>query len=505
MKKLRLFARVPAALAAAMLAGALAIPAHAVDFQWNVAGPADWNVGANWNPEGPPSGGGGNHAFINNGGVAEISGDIGDIQDIFVGAGVDTSGTLNQTGGNTFQGTGSWSFVGQDGGTGTYNLSGGSANKERLYIGRGNGGVGVLNLFGEGNVSGTELVIGDGNGSHGTATIYGNGNVTNNLFIVGAGGTGEANITDNGRVTANSEVWIANAGGTATMSMDSGSVEANEWIAIGRDSGTGTVNLSGTARLAKLPGVNQGFITLGGLGTGGGGTLNISENAVVESSTGMVLAETSGRYGIVNQSGGTVTLHDYDNLDFGKALEVDHAGEGLGEYHLSGGLLDAETIDATTGLFAMTGGVLHADAFEGNLVQGGGSLSPGHSPGTMLITGNYSLSSGDLFMELDGLTAGTEYDQLIVTGDVSLAGDLTLDVGFAPSLGDSFTIIDNQGANAIGGIFTQGSAISAGGYDFAINYMGGDGNDVVLTVVPEPTSLLLVGLSILGLFAIRRR
>jgi hypothetical protein len=82
---------------------------------------------------------------------------------------------------------------------------------------------------------------------------------------------------------------------------------------------------------------------------------------------------------------------------------------------------------------------------------------------------------------------------------VSLAGDLTLDVGFSPSLGDMFTIINNQGANPVSGMFTQGSSISSGGFLFGINYGGGDGNDVVLTaIVPEPStalfSLVMAGL-----------
>lgn len=128
------------------------------------------------------------------------------------------------------------------------------------------------------------------------------------------------------------------------------------------------------------------------------------------------------------------------------------------------------------------------------------------SPGTMTITGDYSLDSGDLFVELAGLGAGTGYDQLIVTGDVSLAGDLTLDVGFTPGLGDTFTIIDNQGANAISGAFTQGSTIFAGGHTFGITYGGGDGNDVVLVVrdVPEPATALLVALGVLFVAGGRR-
>jgi hypothetical protein len=108
---------------------------------------------------------------------------------------------------------------------------------------------------------------------------------------------------------------------------------------------------------------------------------------------------------------------------------------------------------------------------------------------------------------LDGLVAGTGYDQLIVTGDVSLAGALTLDVGFTPSLGDMFTIINNQGANAVSGMFSQGSSVSADGFLFGINYGGGDGNDVVLTrIIPEPTGLVLIAVAgVLGWGARRRR
>jgi hypothetical protein len=489
-----------------------ATPAGAVDFQWNVAGPADWNVGTNWNPEGPPSGGGGDHGFVNNGGTAVISADIPDIQDIFVGAGAGTSGTLNQTGGSTFQGTGSWAFVGQNGGTGVYNLSGGTANKERLYIGRQAGGNGTLNLSGTGVVGGA-LFISGVEGAVGTVNITETGsiNTTGNVEFWNA----QVTITDDALVKSGNEVWVGQAGGnSATLNQNSGTIEADTWIAIGRDSSTGVVNLSGTATMRKI---NTGsdnsdgsFIVLGGLGTGGTGTLNISENAVVHSDTGMLLNETAGQRGIVNQSGGTVTVNDFTPQDFqptyGASLSLDPNGHGQGEYHLSGGSLTAETVLVGGSVFDMTGGTFSATNFMGNLTQGGGTLSPGTSPGTMTVTGNYSLNSGDLFMELDGLTAGTEYDQLIVTGNVSLAGDLALDVGFSPSLGDMFTIINNQGANAISGMFSQGSSISAGGFLFGINYGGGDGNDVVLTVVPEPSTALL-SLVMTGLItiAVQRR
>ena len=466
--------------------------AFAVDFNWNVLGPGDWGVGANWDPAGPPAGGGGNFAYVNNGGVAEITADISDIQDIFVGAGDGTSGTLNQSAGNTQQGTTSWMFVGQDGGTGTYNLSGGVQGKDRLYLGR-NGGNGTLNLSGTGEVNSQFLILGEGANSVGTANITG------------------------GSIHTSVEIWVGQGGGgTGTVHQSSGVVESDTWIAVGRDSGTGTYNLTGDAQLRKVvvagnPDSEGSFFSIGGLGSGGVGTVNVQDEAVMDSATGAILGETDGQVGIINQSGGTVMLRDYTPRDFqpnlGQALNLDpsfdpgdpaNTGDSDGEYHLSGGTLVTETVKVGKGVFDMTGGVFTATNFIGDLTQMGGTTSPGASPGIMTITGDYALNSGDLFMELDGLTPGTGHDQLIVTGDVSLAGDLSLAVGFSPSNGDMFTIIDNQGGNAVSGTFTQGGSISAGGYVFSIDYMGGDGNDVVLTVVPEPAAMWML---LAGLFA----
>jgi len=43
------------------------------------------------------------------------------------------------------------------------------------------------------------------------------------------------------------------------------------------------------------------------------------------------------------------------------------------------------------------------------------------------------------------------------------------------------------------GTFAQGSSITTGGYSFSINYVGGDGNDIVLTVTNTPTITTAVG------------
>ena len=499
----------------------LLLPAAAVDFNWSVAGPADWSDGANWDQGGAiPGGGGGNHARINNGGIAVLNEDIANLQDIFVGSGAGTSGTLNHTGGTTQlpDTQNGWMFVGNAGGTGTVNQSGGVNTKERLYFGRADGGAdsnGTFNLSGNGLVNnGGEVSFGvDGNGSTGTGLFTGNGRIQTGLFQVA---NGSVNVTDNASVDAAGEFWVGQGGGnTGVLVANSGSLESDSWIAIGRDGSTGTMTLSGTASLNKT-GNAESFITLGGLGTGGGGTLNVQDDATITSISNLLIAETGGRNGIVNQSGGTITVVDNTvrtSLNAGgtarpePSVRVDAGGGGLGEYHLSGGTLNAETVEVGAGTFDMTGGVLAVTAFEGDLVQKGGTLSPGASPGITSIIGNYILQvAGDLFIELNGLTAGTEYDQVSVTGDIDLAGSLILDVGFNPAEGDSFTIIDNQGTAPVTGAFAEGSSIATAGGQFLIDYAGGDGNDVTLTftAVPEPSTSLL-GLAALLAFVGRRR
>src|SRR5207247_1242804 len=104
-------------------------------------------------------------------------------------------------------------------------------------------------------------------------------------------------------------------------------------------------------------------------------------------------------------------------------------------------------------------------------VNAGGTLSPGSSPG-ILSSGNVALSSGSTFkVELNGASPGSGYDQLAVTGMVNLGGStLALSFGFTSSVGTAFTIINNDGTDAISGTFSnmqEGSALlTTGRHEF---------------------------------------
>ena len=111
--------------------------------------------------------------------------------------------------------------------------------------------------------------------------------------------------------------------------------------------------------------------------------------------------------------------------------------------------------------------------------------------GTIDVIGDLQLDSGDAMSIKLGGDATTA---LTVAGTVSLDGtplNLTLDPDYAAHLGDTITLLDNDGSDAVVGTFAglaEGAAILVGGKLFSISYVGGTGNDVVLTRVNDGPS-----------------
>jgi uncharacterized repeat protein (TIGR01451 family) len=124
----------------------------------------------------------------------------------------------------------------------------------------------------------------------------------------------------------------------------------------------------------------------------------------------------------------------------------------------------------------------------------GGLVWPGSggAPGILNVFGQTTFLGGVFQVDLDGPVAGAGYGQL-ATGSLSLSPTSTLldiDLTFAPSLGQVFRIID-VGGGAVSGTFLnlpEGAIFLAEGFAWRISYVGGDGNDVTITVLRHVTA-----------------
>lgn len=139
-------------------------------------------------------------------------------------------------------------------------------------------------------------------------------------------------------------------------------------------------------------------------------------------------------------------------------------------------------------------------AFSGDVATSNfcalGVVSPGNSsPGKITISEYFGIGGGGVYKAK--ILNKDHYDQTSVEQAVNINGgslDLTYLEGGVIKKGDTFTIIDNKGAIPVQGTFKdlpEGAEITAGGVTFKISYVGGDGNDIVLTALndsPAPKS-----------------
>jgi hypothetical protein len=523
--------------AVAVAVGTWSAGALAVDNVWTGAADNNYNNPANWSlgrvpvtPNGQPAPDDFDDAVINStpANVATIGADIAATpRDIIVGSGAGTNGTVNHNAGTARTGTGNWMFVGRDGGTGTYNLTGsGSLDvKDRLYVAGHNGAAatGTLNVnttgtitaggdlnLGAANGTGTMnltagtvnvgawLSIGrDENGTDGTGVVNQTGgtfNVNLNTIVALPGTTGNYTMTGGTNAT-NGELWVGqgrDAAGPAvgTMTVNAGTVTANNWIAVGREGGTGTLNVGGTGSVREIGGGETHFTI--GTGSQGSGTVNVSAGGLVETNADFIVAENNATaVGVVNQTGGTVIV--------GRNLEVQRVGTGT--YNLSGGTLSvAGHIDAVDGTFNFTGGkITRPDA------------------GTVTVNGNLA-TTGATFIDAG---AGKTFDvngTLDVTGGIGLdlagrsvtVGAGSIDLGLVDSINGEFEAPTITNFNAGGATLISESAGEGGAFNPAtqsVYWIQEAGGAVTLeySVVPEPGTVGVFALSGLALLARRRR
>src|SRR5262249_39552680 len=134
----------------------------------------------------------------------------------------------------------------------------------------------------------------------------------------------------------------------------------------------------------------------------------------------------------------------------------------------------------TSAVTVNDGGTLAGSGTTGSLlVTTRGRVTPGSSPGILNTRAGSFASGAVLSVEVNGTTAGTQHDQLNVTGTVNL-GNATLNVsGTVGHTSVSVVLVKNDGTDPVTGTFNglpEGSAVLINGIPFHISYVGGDGN-----------------------------
>lgn len=261
-----------------------------------------------------------------------------------------------------------------------------------------------------------------------------------------------------------------------TLEIQGGAKLSSRGGALGVNAGaTGTATVSGVgsqwdAGIAPL--------TVGEFGTA---TLTVDDQGEVLSAGGFIAREVD--------SEATVSVEGIGSLWF-STLNINVGGDGL----TGGG----------SGILSLAGGASVAAPqvtvfFPGRLegigsvagdVESFGIVAPGLSPGRLAIEGDYAQhDTGELIIELGGLTPGMQYDLLEITGDAALDGTLRVRLvsDFVPELGDTFTFLT---AAAVDGVFADEFVPVFAGLTLEVIY----GVDFVRlatisTPVPLPTAL----------------
>jgi T5SS/PEP-CTERM-associated repeat protein len=337
-------------------------------------------------------------------------------------------------------------------------------------------GDGTLNIRSGGsvnNVTGTDTYLGYQAGSNGTVSVDGNGSALSvKTLYIGSWGNGSLHVKNGAHLNSAVTRLGYQPGTTGVMVVDgAGSVWTDsQGLQVGfGGGGSGQLTISGGAQLTSLGaelGSNAGSsITVTGTGSSwsstssisdvqigrvGLGTLNVSDGAVVDIRSNVILGYFSTGNGVVNLSDGKLSLHS-------KKLSIK---DGTGTFNFTGGRLEgAGTID-----------------LKGPIVQTGGTLAPGTITSTTSITGDYTQqSAAALEIQIAGITASTQYDVVNVTGVVSLYGQLQVVMtnDFVANSASSFAVL--TATTTITGAFAnvangQRLATTDGIGSFLVNY-----------------------------------
>ncbi|MCE9542877.1 MAG: autotransporter domain-containing protein, partial [Verrucomicrobia bacterium] len=197
---------------------------------------------------------------------------------------------------------------------------------------------------------------------------------------------------------------------------------------------------------------------------GGESITNNSNTAITNSTTNSTLKVDGGTTviaaGVTSTSTNSVSVNGGNIVTLGSIVTptVTVTAGGLGVAQ-GGSITASNSVTAsgdnsvivnngeiTTPVLALNNGgtLLGSGRVIGDVRVDGGNVSPGNSPGTLTVTGNYSVSSGALNIEV---ASPSNYDKVVVTGVATLGGSLNLIPydGYVMQFGDNYTFLTAAG------------------------------------------------------------
>jgi len=459
--------------------------------------------GANWT-----NGGG---AIVNNSGTFQLShnsnssdsgtfnNNAGGVLTVDTGAFYQNQGILNNNVGASIT-VGSGSFLGVSGTLNNYGTVTSAFAGTNLEVG-------TLNNYAGGIINGASGYVADGGDNYGSIDV--SAPTAHNSFGPDATFINLGTLTNHYHGTIKVEQGSTllntyfNASHLGIFNNNAGIVTV-----LGDFENYGTVNAAG-AFVVTSGGVlnNHGTFnsTNGNFQVSAGGLVNDYSNTNITSGGQIQDSGTFNEYGTLSipsgsgsfsvLSGGTLLLAGTLNDMTSSSLIV------------RGNLVVDGTLNAASAPFFFSSQVSGHGVINGDVTLLTSVMSPGNSPGRLTINGNYSQDSSSTFLaELAGLTVGTQYDQLAVSGNASLDGtlDLVLLNGFVVQLGDNFVLMTYSSES--GQFATLDLPTLKWGEGWQLSY---NANDLTLSVVavptPEPGSMLLLASGIQGVGTLLRR
>lgn len=210
-------------------------------------------------------------------------------------------------------------------------------------------------------------------------------------------------------------------------------VEGGQFIALNKRAGTSSAIVGNVMTLDNGGAIvaNGAAITHNVALTGTGGVFNTTAATSVSGAIG-------GTGGLWKNGTGTLTLTGANSYTGNTNIEV-------GKLVVNGSLASSIRILKNGTL----GGTV---VINGNLTNLG-KLAPGNSPGTTTIVGNYT-EAGSLDIEVWGLTANTQHDQVVVSGTATFQAGSTLMV---TKTGGTYDLTRTQSVLAVSALAYSGS------------------------------------------------